>query len=218
MLHSGREMSLIVKTSGGTAGPVRQPARKAAPAQAVSSSQTAAENEVAFQTAEGVEWRARLARLTRHGLTFEAHNLAATLRTSEVLANFKITSRQSRHLFRARRGEQRRAYRRVAHLRGQAGRSRSGHGVFSAARGIAFQSGKAYDSFFEAWQKNYRISNEFKVLVTDVQSYLTGVRHWLEQLEFGMRTPGDQARAGARHSGCRRAENHRRLQRPARAV
>ncbi len=77
---------------------------------------------------------------------------------------------------------------------------------------------QAYDSFFQAWQNNYRISNEFKVLVADVQSYLTGVRHWLEQLEFGLRHGGRPASAGARHSGRRRAADHRRVQRPARAV
>jgi hypothetical protein len=31
------------------------------------------------------------------------------------------------------------------------------------------------------------------VLVADVQSYLTGVRHWLESLEFGLKTGSDQA-------------------------
>ena len=77
---------------------------------------------------------------------------------------------------------------------------------------------EAYESFFQAWQKNYRISNEFKVLVADVESYLTGVRHWLEQLEFGMKEPRRQGRAGTRHSGNRRAKNHRRVQRPASAV
>jgi extracellular factor (EF) 3-hydroxypalmitic acid methyl ester biosynthesis protein len=190
MLHSGREMSLIVKTSGGMAGPVRQPARKAAPAQAVSLSQNAAENEVAFQTAEGVEWRARLARLTRHGLTFEAHNLTATLRTSEVLANFKITS-GNRVIYFGRA-----VVSGVVHTGGslicEAKLDDLGPDTafFLPPAESHSNLDKAYDSFFEAWQKNYRISNEFKVLVTDVQSYLTGVRHWLEQLEFGMGTAG----------------------------
>ena len=31
------------------------------------------------------------------------------------------------------------------------------------------------------------------MLVADVQSYLTGVRHWLEQLEFGLKDAGDKA-------------------------
>jgi len=192
MFHSGREMSLVIKTSGGTGGTVRQLEKKAIRARASSSFQTALENEVAFQTADGVEWCGRLARLTRQGLTFEADNLAVVLRTSEVLANFKIT-----------------AGNRVIYF-GRAVVSNvvnAGDSLICEAKlddlgpDTAFflplaeshsNLEAAYDSFFQTWQKNYRISNEFKVLVTDVQSYLTGARHWLEQLEFGMGTPGDR--------------------------
>ena len=185
-------MSLVIKTSGGTAGTVRQPARTAVRAQAASSSQPAVGNEVTFQTADGLEMRARLARLTRQGLTFEADNFAATLRTSEVLANFKITHGS-----------------RVVYL-GRAvvsGVVNTGGSLVCEAKlddlgpDTAFflplaespaNLEKAYNSFFQAWRQNYRISDEFKVLVTDVQSYLTGVRHWLEQLEFGMVTTGNR--------------------------
>src|ERR1035438_9419975 len=93
MFHSGREMSLVIKSNGHGAGnSIRQPEKKAARTQAVSSSQTVRENEVTFQTADGVELRATLARLTRHVVAFEADNPAATLRTSEVLSNFKIST------------------------------------------------------------------------------------------------------------------------------
>src|SRR6267142_1780348 len=93
MFHSGREMSLIVKTSShDTGSPVRQPARKAGRVQAAASSQSPVENEVAFHTPDDVESHLRLSRLTRHVVTFEADDLAATLRTSEVLSNFKITA------------------------------------------------------------------------------------------------------------------------------
>jgi extracellular factor (EF) 3-hydroxypalmitic acid methyl ester biosynthesis protein len=193
MFHSGREMSLVIKTSGGGAGgTVRQLEKKAVRAQTSSSFQTAMENEVTFQTAEGVELHARLARLTRHELTFEADNLAAILRTSEVLANFKITT-GNRVIYFGRA-----VVSSVVH---------TGESLICEAKlddlgpDTAFflplteshsNLEKAYDAFFQTWQKNYRISNEFKVLVTDVQSYLTGVRHWLEQLEFGMGTPGDR--------------------------
>jgi hypothetical protein len=67
MFHSGRTMSLVTKTSGGDAGsPAGRSEKKAVRAHAASSLQASVENEVAFQTADGVEWRARLARLTRH--------------------------------------------------------------------------------------------------------------------------------------------------------
>jgi extracellular factor (EF) 3-hydroxypalmitic acid methyl ester biosynthesis protein len=193
MFHSGRTMSLVIKTNGhGTGSSIRQPEKKAARTQAVSSSQAVRENEVTFQTAEGVELRARLARLTRHVVTFEAENPGAILRTSEVLANFKITT-GNRVIYFGRA-----VVSNIVH---------TGESLICEAKldelgpDTAFflppaeshsNLEKAYDSFFQTWQKNYRISNEFKVLVTDVESYLTGVRHWLEELEFGLKATGDR--------------------------
>src|SRR5271154_361847 len=93
MFHSGREMSLIVKAHEHDASsPARQSARKAARTQAISSAPAAMENEVTFQTVDGLESRAHLVHLTRHAATFEADDFTAVLRTSEVLANFKITA------------------------------------------------------------------------------------------------------------------------------
>jgi extracellular factor (EF) 3-hydroxypalmitic acid methyl ester biosynthesis protein len=192
MFHSGRTMSLVIKTSGGdAASPAGRSEKKAMRAHAALSLQASVENEVAFQTADGVEWRARLARLTRHGLTFEADTLATILRTSEVLANFKITTGERVIYF------GRAVVSNVVH---------TGESLICEAKlddlgpDTAFflppaespaNLETAYDAFFQTWQKNYRISDEFKVLVTDVQSYLAGVRHWLEQLEFGMGKSGN---------------------------
>lgn len=188
MFHSAREMSLIIKSNGhDTRKPVRQSERKAARTQAVSSSQAARENEVAFQTADGVESRARLARLTRHAVTFEAGDLAATLRTSEALNNFKISSGNRIVYF------GRAVVSNVVHTgdsllcEAKLDNLGSDTAYFLPAPGFGDNPQESYNSFFHNWQKNYRISNEFKVLVADVQSYLTGVRHWLEELEFGLK-------------------------------
>ncbi len=141
MFHSGREMSLVIKTSGGsTGGLAGRAGKKTVRAQAASSFQTAVESEVAFQTPDGMEWHARLARLTRHALTFEADNLTATLRTSEVLANFKITT-GNRVIYFGRA-----VVSNVIHAgaslicEAKLDELGSGHGVFFAARGIPFQS------------------------------------------------------------------------------
>lgn len=186
-------MSLAIKTSGnGSRGPVRQPEKKAVRAQAAPPSQTAAENEVVFQTADGVELRARLARLTRQGLTFEAENPAAALRASEVLANFKITS-GNRVIYFGRA-----VVSSVVHTGGsliceaKLDDLGSDTAFFLPPAESHSNLEKACDSFLQTWQKNHRISDEFKALVTDVESYLTGIRHWLEQLEFGMGTPDDR--------------------------
>jgi extracellular factor (EF) 3-hydroxypalmitic acid methyl ester biosynthesis protein len=195
MFHAGREMSLVIKSNGhGTGSSIRQLERKAVRTQAVASSQTAPKDGVIFQTADGGELRARLARLTRHAVTFEADNLAATLRTSEVLSNFKITT-DSRVIYFGRAvvsniihtGESFLCEAKLDDLG-------SDTAYFLPAPGLGDNPQEAYQRFFQTWQNNYHISAEFKVLVADVQSYLTGVRHWLEELEFGLKTQNDKAR------------------------
>jgi extracellular factor (EF) 3-hydroxypalmitic acid methyl ester biosynthesis protein len=194
MFHSGREMSLVIKSnSRGTGNSIRQSERKAVRAQAAPPSQTTTESEVTFQTADGLELNASLARLTRHVVAFEAENLAATLRTSEVLSHFKITA-DNRVIYFGRA-----VVSNVIHtgdsLLCEAKLDDLGPDTafFLPATETGSNPQEAYQIFFQAWQKSYRISNEFKVLVADVQSYLTGVRHWLEELEFGLKTQGGNA-------------------------
>ena len=185
-------MSLVIKASGGGGSPVRQPEKKAVRIQNTSSFQTGAENEVAFLTAEGVELRARLARLTRHAVTFEADNLAATLRTSEVLANFKITA-ANRVIYFGRAVVSGVVHAGVSLVcEAKLDELGSETAFFLPPAESHSNFGEAYDSFLQTWQKNYRISSEFKVLVTDVQSYLIGVRQWLEEMEFNLKEAGDR--------------------------
>ncbi len=193
MFHSGREMSLIVKTNEhGTSSPIRQPARKAIRMQVALPPQASTENEVTFQTADGTELRASLARLTRHEAAFEAVNFAATLRTSEVLGNFKIIA-DNRVVYFGRAVVSNVIYTGESLIcEAKLDDLGSDTAYFLPAPGFDSNPQEAYQSFFQAWQKNYRISNEFKVLVADVQSYLTGVRHWLEELEFGSQTQADK--------------------------
>lgn len=185
-------MSVVIKAGGSAGSPVRRPEKKTVRPQTASSFPTGAENEVAFQTAEGVEWRARLARLTRRAVTFEADNLAAALRTSEVLANFKVTA-GNRVLYFGRA-----VVSSVVHAGGslvcEAKLDDLGSETAFFLPSAAAQSNpaEAYHSFLQTWQRNYRISDEFKVLVTDVESYLIGVRHWLEEMEFGLKEAADR--------------------------
>ena len=186
-------MSLVIKSNGhGPDRTIRPPEKQAGRAQTVSSSAHMPENEVAFQTADGVEVRARLLRLTRHAVAFEASQLTATLRTSEVLSNFKITGDQ-RVLYFGRAvvsnvmntGESLMAEAKLDSLGPET--------AFFLPPGSGSSLPAAYDTFLRNWQKHYRISAEFKVLVADVQSYLTGVRHWLEGWEFSLNPQADKA-------------------------
>ncbi|HZF00954.1 MAG TPA: class I SAM-dependent methyltransferase [Methylomirabilota bacterium] len=182
-------MSLVIKNSRSS---IRQPERKAAKSRAVAPAQTVAENEVAFQTPGGAELRASLVRLASHAATFEASHLATTLRTSEVLNNFKITT--AGRIIYFGRAVVSNVIHTGASLLCEAKLDNLGSDTafFLPPTESPSNLQEAYNSFFQSWQNNYRISAEFKVLIADVQSYLTGVRHWLEGLEFGLKTHGDK--------------------------
>jgi extracellular factor (EF) 3-hydroxypalmitic acid methyl ester biosynthesis protein len=150
-------------------------------------------NEVTFQTADDREFRAPFVRLTRHLVTFEASHLPTVLQASEVLINFKIGGDHRIHYFgRAvissvvNTGESLIAEAKLDSLGPDTA-------FFLPSPAEDFHLPTAYDVFFQNWQKTYRISAEFKVLVTDVQAYLTGVRRWLEVLEFSLHPHGDKA-------------------------
>jgi len=184
-------MSLIVKSNDHNS-PVRPLERKHGGAPAAASSPVGPENEITFRTADGTESRASLSRLTRYVVTFEAHHLAVTLRTSEVLSNFKITG-ANRVLYFGRAVVSSMVNTGDSIIAEAKLDSLGPDTAFFLPSDPGFRLSAAYDDFFRNWQKNYQISAEFKVLVADVESYLTGVRHWLEGLEFGQSPQGDRA-------------------------
>jgi extracellular factor (EF) 3-hydroxypalmitic acid methyl ester biosynthesis protein len=189
MFHAGFEMSLIIKSDDGS---VRQSKKTAAKVRAVAPSPTARENEVAFQTADGMELCTNLVRLTRHVAFFEAGHLPTTLQASEVLNNFKITT-GDRIIYFGRAVVSSVIHTGAALLcEAKLDNLGSDTAFFLPPAESPSNLQEAYDSFFQTWQNNYRISTEFKVLITDVQSYLTGVRHWLEGLEFGLEAQPDR--------------------------
>jgi extracellular factor (EF) 3-hydroxypalmitic acid methyl ester biosynthesis protein len=191
MVHFRSPMSLVINPKGSA---TRQFEKKAALPRAVARPKVP-ENEVTFQTADGRELGGGLVHLTRQAATFEAGSRAAALRTSEVLSHFKISS-GGRVLYFGRAV--------VASVVSTGGtflceakldQLGPDTAYFLPAPGRGGNLHEAYDAFFQAWQNNYRISNEFKVLVADVQSYLGGVRHWLEALEFGLTEHADKSAA-----------------------
>ena len=182
-------MSLISQNNGGLVG---APGKKTAKGRPVPPSPAASGNEVSFQAADGSELRAGLGRLTAHTAVFDAGHLATTLRASEVLNNFKIfTGNRVIYFGRAVVSN---VMQTDASLLCEAKLVNLGSetAFFLPSTESPANLEEAYKSFFQNWQSNYHLSDEFKVLVIDVQSYLTGVRHWLEGLEFGIKSQSDQ--------------------------
>ncbi len=182
-------MSIVSKSAG---NPARLSEKEPARARATPAAYAAPGNEVSFQVPDGAEFRAGLGKLTAHTAIFDASHLATTLRTSEVLNNFKIfTGNRVIYFGRAVVSN---VIQTDATLLCEAKLYNLGSetAFFLPPTESPANLEEAYNSFFQDWQNSYRISDEFKVLVTDVQSFLTGVRHWLEGLEFGLKTQSDR--------------------------
>jgi len=142
---------------------------------------------VVGQTSQGIEIHATLLRLTRYLTVFEIYNPALVLRTSEVLDNFKVMF-QDRTIYSGRAV--------ISSLVSTGAvtvcEARLDESCFSiasfspAAVGIRLRDG--FDEFLNDWQKNYKVLPEFKVVMADMQTFLSDLRLWLEQVELQIRS------------------------------
>ena len=182
-------MSQVFKGNGnGESEPQLRQLEQIAQGEGAAASPGIKESLVTFQTAEGLELRGAPARVTRHAVIFELHNPGVVPRFSEALGEFKIVLR-GRTVY---------AGRAVVRNVVDAGLSvvceatlHEAHwrdvnlGLVSQRDG---QLAEAFGTFLEEWQKLYKVLPEFKVVVADMQTFLTDLRLWLEQVELGIRS------------------------------
>src|SRR5580765_7509545 len=141
---------------------------------------------VTFKTSQGFEMQATLLKLTRFQVAFEVFG-PAVLRTSEVLQDFKIVM-QDRPIYCGRAL--------VSELVNtgtvaicEAALQEGWVDVDFAALVMQHKELRAgFDAFLRQWQKIYRIRPEFKIVIADLQTFLTDLRLWLEQVELGIRS------------------------------
>jgi extracellular factor (EF) 3-hydroxypalmitic acid methyl ester biosynthesis protein len=131
------------------------------------------------RTSDGVEIQAKLLRLTRYMAVFEIYNPGVVLRTSEVINDFKIGFLE------------RNAYsgRAVVHNLVNAGLEMScevtlDENSWQDADPVAglIKKEKLRDEFKEfvnEWQKFYLVSADYKVVIADLQTFLTDLELWL---------------------------------------
>jgi extracellular factor (EF) 3-hydroxypalmitic acid methyl ester biosynthesis protein len=145
------------------------------------------ESWVTFRTAEGLEMRGVPARVLRHTVVFELHNPGVIPRFSEVLSGFKIVL-QDRPVYSGRaviRSVVNAGLNLVCEATlHEANWKDVDPGWLSQSDGRLTEQFKA---FLEEWQKLYRVLPEFKIVVADLQTFLTDLRIWLEQIELGIR-------------------------------
>lgn len=155
-----------------------------------------ADAQVNCETSQGIELHATVLRLTRHEVVFEIYTPATVLRVSEALTNFTIVVRE------------RVAYSGRAVITSlvnagnvlvcEANLQDSWLGVELPAMAQQPKELRGeFDSFLRHWEKTYKIQPEFKVIISDMQSFLTDLRLWLEQVELGIRSLPSGSRINA---------------------
>lgn len=154
------------------------------------------ETLVAGQTSQGTEIHANIAKLTRLTAAFEIHSPGLVLRTSEVIDNFKIVVRD-RTIYSGRA-----VVRSLVNvgLTVVCEVSLNDNGWMDVTFASDMVSNgrlkSEFQQFFQEWQRLYKILPEYKVVIADLQSFLSDLRIWLDQVELGIRsTPvGDRTK------------------------
>ena len=151
------------------------------------------ESLVICKNSQGVELRASLLRLTRFVVAFEVYNPAEVLRMSEVLSDFRVISNE-RTLYSGKAV--------VSNLVNagtmlvcEAKLDEAGLNRAALAGADATPLANGFQAFLGEWQKVYQVLPEFKVVVADMQTFLSELRLWLNQVELEIRCSpsGDRA-------------------------
>jgi len=145
------------------------------------------DNGITFHTADGVELRGTLVRMTRFAAFFELHNPGTVPHDSEVLAKFEIVF-QGRIIYFGSatvRGIVSTGVTVICEvtLAGESWADLSSL-VDTRQHGQLLQEFKA---FLLNWQNNYKILPEFKIVIADLHTFLTDARLWLEKAEVEAR-------------------------------
>jgi extracellular factor (EF) 3-hydroxypalmitic acid methyl ester biosynthesis protein len=147
---------------------------------------------IACQNSDGVEIHAPLVKLTRFSAVFELYGSASLLRISESLANFKISVRN------------RLVYSGRATIRNLV--STGPNAVCDAnlddgswldvdLNSASMRNGHLrheFDEFIHGWQKLYRITPDYKIIIADMQSFFLNLRNWLDQVDLVTRSPSEE--------------------------
>lgn len=195
MLYPSR-MSQTVHGNGNGNGhsaspspPARKPAitHKTAPAK---------NSEVSFQTSTGMKLRGQPGRFTREAATFELHGGDACLRTSEILAEFRLCI-QGKVIYSGPAT--------VSNLIDEGGKTicdaalEASHWIDADFLSALQQGGSVateFEQFMNEWGKIHRVSPNFKIIVADMQAFLHDLRLWVDRVESNINSapPAERSR------------------------
>lgn len=199
-------MNQVFTVNGnGSNGHLHHAQKKAAPPAPVPLSGDK-ESQVTFQTADGVTLHGALSRVTRHIAVFELYNPAVTPRFSEVLGEFTVVM-LARTVYSGRA---------VVSKVLDAGTKVVCEAMLDESNwqdlklSLALQredgTAKEFKIFLKEWQKLYKVSPEFKVVIADMHTFLSDLRLWLEQVESLMQGSPPKERAKREREVARQLE------------
>jgi extracellular factor (EF) 3-hydroxypalmitic acid methyl ester biosynthesis protein len=137
------------------------------------------------RNSQGDQIRATILRLTRYSVAFEVYSPYSILQTSEVLSGFQIFI--NTHMVYTGRAVV---------------RSLINTGIYLVAE-VELDDGwldvdlfspvnqperllAEFNEFLNEWTSLQQVNQDFKIVVSDLQSFLGGLRGWLEQVELGI--------------------------------
>jgi extracellular factor (EF) 3-hydroxypalmitic acid methyl ester biosynthesis protein len=147
------------------------------------------DNGVTFKTAEGIGLKGTVTRMQRHSAVCELYSPAVTPRLSESLTGFKIIL-QGLEIYSGRA-----VVRNVV----DAGTKVVCEVTLDLLDWVdldllpAFREGKAKEEikkFLDEWQKNYRISADFKIAIANMQTFFHDLRLLLDRTELRLQAQG----------------------------
>ncbi|MGO8678713.1 MAG: class I SAM-dependent methyltransferase [Limisphaerales bacterium] len=151
---------------------------------------------VVCQDDQGVELRASLTRLTRYLAVIEVYNPGLVVRLSSVLSHFQIVV-QDRVIYSGRAVVRNLVSTGLTVVCEVGLEEASWADVeFTQAMLADGRLREQFGQFLGEWQKLYRVTPAYKLIIADMQSFLMDLRLWLDQVELSIRSApaGDRLR------------------------
>ena len=153
------------------------------------------ESFLVCRNSQGDQIRATILRLTRYSVAFEVYNPYSILQTSEVLSRFQIFI--NTHMVYNGRAVVRSLINTGTYLVAEVGLD---DGWLDADLCSPVNERERLlaecQEFLNEWTNLQQVNQEFKIVIADLQSFLGGVRGWLEQVELGIHSaPADKRSA-----------------------
>jgi extracellular factor (EF) 3-hydroxypalmitic acid methyl ester biosynthesis protein len=151
------------------------------------STQKERESFLVCRNSQGVQIRATILRLTRYIVAFEVYNPYSILQTSEVLTGFQIFV--NTNMVYAGRAIVRSLINTGIYLVAEADLDDGWLNVdlFSPVNQPERLLAE-FQEFLNQWTNVQQVNQDFKIVISDLQSLLEGLRGWLEQVELGIRS------------------------------